>query len=286
MTEQADTALGALRDLIKGYGLAVLSAAVIAVVGWMASSWAARSVRKLGRRSERIDATLVPVLSSLSRLVLLTATAAAVLEKLGVDTKSLFAVLGAAGLTVGLALKDTLADVASGLVLLVLRPFDVGDAVDIDGTSGVIDAIDIFQTRLTSFDGVPIVLPNSKVRAARVQNFSRAERRRMDLTVGVSQGTDVGQAITALKEVLESEARVLREPTPAVDVVELGEDKVNLLVRAWTLPGDLLPTRLDLTRRLKERLGAEGVSIPAPQRELNILPRRRRSASAPPDSAR
>jgi small conductance mechanosensitive channel len=282
MSEQGKAAIAALIDLLKSYGIEVVSAVVIAILGWTLATWAARSVRSLGKRSERIDATLVPILASVARLTVLTATAMAVLDKFGVDTKTLLAVLGTAGLTIGLALKDTLSDVASGIVLLVLRPFDVGDAIDVDGTSGIVDAIDVFQTNLTSFDGVPITLPNSKVRAAKIQNFTRADRRRMDLTIGVSYSADIGHAIAALKEVLANEPRLLVDPAPSVDVVELGDEKVHLLIRAWAMPGDFFPTRLDLTRRLKERLDTEGISIALPQRDITIPPRKRPRPSTPP----
>ncbi|WP_437813345.1 mechanosensitive ion channel family protein [Sorangium sp. So ce1078] len=279
--EQGIATWGTPFELLKSHGPGVASALLIAVVGWIAAAWTARSVRSFGKRWTHIDVTLVPVLASVSRLTVLTVTAMAVLERFGVDTKSLFAVLGAAGLTIGLALKDTLSDVAAGLVLLVLRPFDVGDAIEVDGTSGIVDAIDVFQTKLTSFDGVPITLPNSKVRSAKIQNFTRAQRRRMDLTVGVSATADIAHAIATLRDVLASEPRVLPEPAPAVDVIEIADEKVNLLVRAWTLPADFFPARLELTRHLKERLDAEGIVVPMPQRELHIPLREPERRSAP-----
>lgn len=279
--EQGIATWGAPFDLLKSHGPGAASALLIAVVGWLAAAWTARSVRSFGKRWTHIDLTLVPVLASVSRLTVLTVTAMAVLERFGIDTKSLFAVLGAAGLTIGLALKDTLSDVAAGLVLLVLRPFDVGDAIEVDGTSGIVDAIDVFQTKLTSFDGVPITLPNSKVRSAKIQNFTRAQRRRMDLTIGVSATADIAHAIATLREVLASEPRVLPEPAPSVDVIEIADEKVNLLVRAWTLPADFFPARLELTRHLKERLDAEGIVVPVPQRELHIPLREPERRSAP-----
>lgn len=275
---ETESLIGMLRSL----GPNVISALVIFCIGWVVATWAARSVRSVTRRSARFDATLVPVLASVTRMTLLTIAAMAALEKLGVDTKSLFAVIGTAGLTIGLALKDTLSDVASGIVLLVLRPFDVGDAVEIDATEGVVDAIDIFQTKLTSFDGVPVSLPNSRVRAARIQNYSRAQRRRMDLTIGVGHGTDIAHAMSIIEDLLTSEPRVLREPAPSVDVTEVGDQKVSVLVRAWMLPDDFLAARLELTRHLKERLAAEGISIAMPQRELHLAPRPRLRSSSPP----
>lgn len=279
--EQGIATWGTPIELLKSHGPGVASALLIAIVGWMAAAWVARSVRSLGKTWAHSDATLVPLLASVSRLTLLTVTAMAVLERFGVDTKSLFAVLGAAGLTIGLALKDTLSDVAAGLVLLVLRPFDVGDAIDVDGTAGDVDAIDVFQTKLTSFDGVPITLPNSKVRSAKIQNFTRAQRRRMDLTIGVSATADITLAIATLRDVLSNEPRVLPEPAPSVDVIELAGEKVNLLVRAWTLPADFFPARLELTRHVKERLDAEGIAVPMPQREVHIPLREPERRSTP-----
>jgi small conductance mechanosensitive channel len=179
--------------------------------------------------------------------------------------------LGAAGLAIGLALKDTVADVAAGIVLLVLRPFGVGDAVDIDGCLGTVNEIGVFETRLTSFDGVPIVLPNAKVRGGRIQNFTRAQKRRMDLTIGIGYADDIDKAMRTVLEVLTAEGRVLTDPEPLVNVTELGESSVNLLVRAWTAPADFFVTQLDLQRQIKQKFDEVGVSIPFPQREVRVL---------------
>jgi small conductance mechanosensitive channel len=247
-----------LTDLLRRHAFDLVAAVVIAIVGWSASRWAAQAVRSFGRRSSHIDRTLVPTLATATRLMVLTITLMAVLDKFGVDTKSMLAVVGTFGLAIGLALKDTVSDVASGVVLLVLRPFDVGDEVDIDGTAGVIDAIDVFQVKLTSFDGIPIVLPNSKVRTGKIQNFTRAERRRIELMVRVG-ARDIGKAIAAMHDLLASEPRVLSTPPPLVNVAALGDTSVDLLVRAWTTGADFLPTKLDLTRRAKERIDADGL---------------------------
>jgi len=201
----------------------------------------------------------VPLLASVARIAVLGVTTVIVLDKLGVDTKSILAVLGAFGLAIGLALKDTVSDVASGIVLLVLRPFDVGDDIDVDGTLGVVDAIDLFQVKLTSHDGVPIFLPNTKVRAGKIQNFTRAERRCVELTVPVS-ARDMGKAIAALEDEITREPRVLAEPAPLVKVAAIAPPSVQLVVRAWTSGADFTATRLDLMRRLKERIDADGLS--------------------------
>ncbi|MCC6553448.1 MAG: mechanosensitive ion channel [Polyangiaceae bacterium] len=247
-----------LVESLTRYGLDIAAAIVIAIIGWIVSRWVASAVRSLGRRTEHIDRTLVPTLASVARTFVLAVTLMAVLDKFGVDTTSMLAVLGAFGVGVGLALKDTVSDVASGILLLVLRPFDVGDEVDIDGTTGVIEAIDVFHVKLTSLDGIPIVLPNTKVRGGKIQNFSRAERRQIELKVKVS-ARDIGKAIAAVSAVIGEDARVLGEPPPLVHVGAFDAASVELLVRAWASAADFFPTRLDLTRRIKERVDAEGL---------------------------
>jgi len=253
--------------------LALGSALLILVIGWLFASWAGSAVRKASERSGRLSPTLVPLFAKLTRLSLLLVVIVAALEKLGVQTSGLFAALGAAGLAIGLALRDTVADVAAGVVLLVLRPINVGEAVDIGGTGGVVTAIDFLQTKLTSFEGVPIVLNNSAVRTAMIQNFSRAQTRRIDLEIGIGYGDDIGKAKAAIEAVLEADARVLRDPAILVNTLALGDSAVVLLVRCTTKAADFWNTKLDLVRAIKERLDREGISIPFPQRHVHIVQR-------------
>lgn len=247
------------------------SALLILVLGWVLASWAGSVVRKASERSGHLSPTLVPLFAKLTRISLLLVVIIAALEKAGVQTSGLFAMIGAAGLAIGLALKDTVSDVAAGVVLLVLRPFDVGEAVDIGGTGGIVTAIDILQTRLTSFEGVPIVLNNSAVRTAIVKNFSRAETRRIDLEIGIGYGDDIGKARAAIEDVIRSEGRVLTDPPMLVNTVALGDSAVVLLARCVTKAPDFWDTKLDLTRAIKERLDAEGISIPYPQRDVHLI---------------
>ena len=258
MAERWDAAPAVMVGLLTQYGFNVIGALVIAVLGWLASRWVPALVRRYGKRTPHVDRTLVPLLASIVRIVVLGITAMIVLDKFGVDTKSILAVLGAFGLAIGLALKDTVSDVASGIVLLVLRPFDVGDDVDVEGTVGVVDAIDLFQVQLTSHDGVPIFLPNTKVRAGKIQNFTRAERRCVELTVPVS-AHDIGKAIAALEDEITREPRVLADPAPLVKVAAIAPPSVQLLVRAWTSGADFTATKLDLMRRIKERIDADAL---------------------------
>lgn len=253
------------------YAIALVSAVIILLVGWLVAGWSSGLVRKASERSGKVSPTLIPLFAKLTKLSILAVVLLAALEKLGVQTSGFFAMLGAAGLAVGLALKDTVSDVAAGIVLLVLRPFNVGEAVDIGGTGGVVDAIDIFQTQLTSFDGIPIVLNNSSVRSSKIQNYSRAKTRRIDLEIGIGYESDIGKAVAAVRSVLESESRVLKEPAFLVNTVSLGDSAVVLLARCTTVAGDFWDTKLDLTRAIKERLDREGIAIPFPQRDVHVI---------------
>ncbi|MDQ3032585.1 MAG: mechanosensitive ion channel [Myxococcota bacterium] len=255
----------------SAYGLQVIGALLIAIFGWIVAGWASRRTRLFAERSSRVDKTLAPLLAKAVRMFVLAVVLIAVLDNLGVDTAALFALLGAAGLAIGLALKDTVADVAAGIVLLALRPFSIGEAVMIGSTGGTVEEIGFFQTRLTSFDGVPVVLNNSSVRTTEIQNFSRAKLRRIELTIGIAYGADVNRGIEVIRRVVDAEARVLVEPEPLIDVTNLGDSSVDLLVRVWSNAADFFPTKLALARQIKEALDAADISIPFPQREIRIV---------------
>ena len=270
MEQMKKDVLGLLATFATTWGLTIVGAVVLTLVGLWAAGWASRAIVRLGVRSPRMDRTLVPLVSKLAKWSIVAVTAIAVLDLFGVQTASILAFLGAAGLAVGLALKDTVADVAAGVVLLVLRPFDVNDAVDIGGTMGIIEALDLFETKMLTFDGIPQVMPNSKVRSSIIRNFTRAKARRIDLRVGISYGDDIAAALEAVKGVVAAESRIKADPAPVITVETLGDSSVNLLVRVWVLPDDLFTTQWDLTRAIKERFDALGIVIPFPQRDLHV----------------
>lgn len=256
---------------IEPYAVSAGSALAILVVGWIIAGAAAGAVRRLSERSARVSPTLVPLFSRLTAVVLRLAVLLAALEKLGVDTSGFFAVIGAAGLAIGLALKDTVSDVAAGVILLILRPVDVGETASIGGTIGTIDSIDIFQTTLTTPDGIPVVLNNSSVRGAKIENFSRAQLRRADLEIGIGYGDDIGKAQRAIETVLDGDSRVLKDPSYLVNTQTLGDSAVILLVRYTTAAPDFFGTKLDITRAIKEKLDAEGISFPFPQQDVHLI---------------
>jgi small conductance mechanosensitive channel len=241
---------------------------VILIAGWVVAGWSTRAVRSAANRSGKLDATLAPLFAKVTRIFVLAITAVMVLDKLGVDTTSIIAFMGAMGIAVGLALKDTISDLASGIVLLVLRPFGVGEAVDIGGEGGVVKGIDLFETKLETFDGIPVVMPNSRVRSGIIKNFTRARRRRIDLGIGVAYEADVVRAIEVVSATLRADERVLADPDILVNVENLGDSSVDLLVRCWTNAEHFLPAKLDLTRAIKLALDDANISIPYPKRDV------------------
>jgi small conductance mechanosensitive channel len=254
----------------------LLTAMIIFIIGSIGARAASRAVRRVGLRSRVADPTLVPVFSSLIRWTIWILSVIAALDAFGVETRSFLAFLGAAGIGVGLALKETLGDIAAGIVLLVLRPFDVGDSVDIAGVGGDVESIDFFETILRSYDGVTISLPNNRVRQGNIVNYSRAKRRRVDITVSIGYGEDVHKAVTSIRSMLAADPRVLLDPAPLVDVNDLTETSVKVLARFWTPPANFFSTKLELTARVKEALDEAGVQIQVLPREIRAL-----AASAP-----
>lgn len=260
-----DTAIA----LLSEWSLQVLGALVVLVAGWTGAKWVRRTVRRALGRS-KIDETLVPFLSSLAYYSVLVFVGVAVLNLFGIQTASLIAVLGAAGFAVGLAFQGTLSNFSSGVMLLVFRPFEVGDVVEVAGQSGTVAEIGIVSTRLDTPDNVRITLPNSKVFGEVIKNYHAHDTRRVDLEVGISYDDDIGGALETVRRVLSEEDRVLGEPEPTVAVNSLGDSSVNLIARPWCATSDYWPLRRDLTRRLKEELEADGFELPYPQRDVHL----------------
>ncbi|MER1966101.1 mechanosensitive ion channel family protein [Castellaniella sp. GW247-6E4] len=247
---------------------------VILVVGWSLSSLAAHGVRRLAARSARIDPTVVPILRSVTVWTIRTVVLLAVLARLGVQTASLIAMLGAAGLAVGLALQGTLQNIAAGIMLLILRPVRSGEYVSIAGQGeGTVDEVGLFMTRLIQFDGVHILLPNSSVWGNAVINYSRNASRRLDIAVGVRYGDDLDQAIAALRGLVESRGDdVLRDPAPRVMATEYRDSAVMVNIRVWTPAEKYWDLRFDLYREAVQALQRAGLRTPIPLREVRAVP--------------
>jgi len=270
MEEMVSGSLDQAVELVSTWGLQVVGALAVLIIG----RWIAGLVRKAARRGlERAntDATLVPFISSILYYLVLTVVIIAVLNLFGIETTSLIAVLGAAGLAVGLALQGTLSNFAAGVMLLVFRPFRTGDFVDAAGIAGTVQEIGIFVTVVHTGDNVKIIVPNSEIGGGIIKNFSANDRRRNDLLIGISYDDNIGTAIGTIKRVLEADSRVLGDPEPVIAVHELGDSSVNLVVRPWCNASDYWPLRWDLTRTIKEQLEADGCSIPYPQTDVHVI---------------
>ena len=255
--------------LVSVWGLRVLGAVAVLVVGWMVAGIVRGFVRR-GLERTKLDATLIPFISKLVYYALLTFVALAVLRLFGIETTSFVAVLAAAGFAIGLALQGTLANFASGIMLLIFRPFGVGDYVEAGGTAGTVQEIGVFATTLCTPDNVHIVVSNSVVYGSIIKNYSVNDTRRNDIVMGISYDDDIGKAIETIKRVLASDKRVLADPETVIAVSELADSSVNLIVRPWCTKEDYWGLRRDLLRRLKEELEAAGCSIPYPQTDVHV----------------
>jgi small conductance mechanosensitive channel len=255
--------------LVSTWGLRVAGALAVLVLGRFACGAARKAVRR-GLESRGVDASLVPFISNLVYFVLLATVVIAVLGLFGIETTSLVAVLGTAGLAIGLALQGTLGNFSSGVMLLLFRPFRVGDYIEAAGVSGTVSEIGVFSTTLNTPDNVRIIIPNSGIFGATIKNFSANDTRRNDIVLGISYDDDITNAIAVVNAVLGKDSRVLSDPEPTVAVSELADSSVNLVVRPWCRKEDYWGLRFDLIRKFKEDLEQGGCSIPYPQRDVHL----------------
>ncbi|BDW96386.1 mechanosensitive ion channel protein [Thalassospira tepidiphila] len=260
-----------LKGFALGFGLDLLGAVLILIVGWWVAGRAAALVRHSLKNTKFVDATLKPLASSIVRYVILIFVIIAVLSNFGVETTSIIAVLGAAGLAIGLALQGTLSNIAAGVMILILRPLKIDEFVEAGSISGTVVEITLFTTLLKTPDGVFISAPNSQIWNSAIKNYSRNPTRRLDIKVGISYDDDVDAALAFLKNLVASDERVLKDPEPMSFVATLGESSVDLTARGWVATSEFWPTFFDLTRKSKTELEAAGFSIPFPQRDLHVI---------------
>ncbi|HEY5598723.1 MAG TPA: mechanosensitive ion channel domain-containing protein, partial [Kiloniellales bacterium] len=225
-------------NLVVQYGLDLLGAVVLLIGGWILAGWARRNVLRLLDRTPHLDAMLKPIVANTTRYAILVLVVVAVLAQFGVQTASIIAVLGAAGLAIGLAMQGTLQNIAAGIMLLFLRPFRINDYIDAEGIAGTVDEVGLFTTRMRTFDGVYQEVPNSQLWNRTIKNYSRLPTRRLDIDVGISYNDDIDTAQSVLLDLLRQDTRVLAEPAPQVLVEELAESSVNLNLRCWTKADD------------------------------------------------
>lgn len=273
---EAPDQLNALAAMVWAWTLAFLprlgAALVILVVGVILAGWAARFVRGLAGRTGHIDATVQPILGTVVRYGVLILILVAALGQLGVQTASLLAVLGAAGLAIGLALQGTLQNIAAGIMLIYLRPFHVGDYVETPEVAGTVKEIGLFVTQMETWDGLFYFVPNSEIWNKPLKNFTRNPHRLMNIRIGISYDSDPAEARRILLDMAASDPRVLPDPAPVVYVEDYGDSAVLVTFRAWAPTAIFWEVQRAMIEEAKRRLEAAGIQIPLPQRIVHVRP--------------
>lgn len=246
----------------------IIFAIAIVVIGRIAAKWIVKQLRKMMVRSD-LDPILVNFAGSIANAVLLLLIFIAALNQLGVDTTSLIALLGAAGLAIGLALQGSLQNFAAGVMMTVFRPFKLGDFIDAGGVTGVVEHIAIFSTTLKTGDNREIIIPNGQIYAGAITNFSARDTRRIDMVFGIGYDDDMLTAKQIMDDILQKHELVLADPEPVVAVAELADSSVNFNVRPWVKSDDYWGVRSDLIEKIKLAFDKNGISIPYPQMDIH-----------------
>jgi small conductance mechanosensitive channel len=258
-----------IRELFAVFGVRVIAAVVILILGWWVAKIVRNSMRKVMTK-RGVDPMLVSFVGHLAYALLMIFVILAALGKLGVQTTSFVAVVGAAGLAIGLALQGALANFAAGVLMLIFKPFRVGDYVEGGGTAGVVEEIQIFTTKLKTPDNKLIIVPNAKMTGDNITNYSAKEIRRVDFVFGVGYGDDIDKVKKVAEDVLSKEERVLKDPPITIGLIELGDSSVNFAVRPWVKTSDYWGVYFDVNEAMKKRFDAEGITIPFPQRDIHM----------------
>ncbi len=256
-----------LEFLASAFG-SVLGAIVILLIGWVISSWLQNRIQNLGKRHKHLDEMLFEFLASIVRYVIIGFTILFVLNTFGVRTTSVVAVIGAAGLAIGLALQGTLSNVAAGVMLIFFRPIKIGDFVEIAGKMGTVKQINLNFTELADLSNVQVIVPNSEVWGNVITNYSVNPTRRAEWTFGVGYGANLKQAEEIIRATIMADERSHSDPAPFIQVTNLGDSSVDFLVRVWCSAGDYFAYKADMTRRVKEALDDGGIDIPFPTRTI------------------
>ena len=259
-----------VQDLGTDWGIKALAALAIFIIG----RWVAKGIRRGVRRMMEkagVDPIIIGFVGSITYIALLAFVVIAALGQLGIQTTSFIAILGAAGLAVGLALQGSLANFAAGFLMIIFRPFKVGDFVEAAGVAGVVKDMQIFTTTLKTGDNKTIIIPNAKISGDNIINYSAEENRRVDMTVGVAYDADLSKVRDVLNDIISKDERILSDPAPQVAVAELADSSVNFIVRIWTKTGDYWGVKCDTTETIKNRFDEAGIGIPFPQRDIHIV---------------
>jgi small conductance mechanosensitive channel len=268
--EQYQPVIDELMASFTDYGLNAIAAILILILGWTIAGYVKRKVTAWSDKSERMDDTVGSFCASIARYAVIVFTLLAVLSQFGVETTSFIAVLGALGLAVGLALQGTLGNVASGVMLMMFRPFKIGDFVEAAGEAGTVRAITLFTTEMTSGDNIQIIIPNGAVWGSSIKNYSAKPTRRVQATACIGYGDDIDKAMGVLKSIVDADSRCHTDPEPLIAVAELADSSVNIIVRVWVDSGNFWPVTFDLNKQIKLQLDANDIDIPYPQQVVHI----------------
>ncbi|HKJ14541.1 MAG: mechanosensitive ion channel [Desulfobulbaceae bacterium] len=272
-----DINVDALWSWVSAYALNIIGALLIFIVG----KWLARRISNLLSKlleKNNFDLALVSFLTHLTYYALVVLVVVAAAGRLGINTASFLTVIGAAGLAVGLALKDSLSNFAAGVMIVLFRPFTIGDVVSTAGITAKVEKITIFNTHFCSPDNQLIIVPNNKIIADIITNINVKDTRRVDLTVGISYSDDMAETKEILARLAKEDSRILADPAPFIAVAELADSSVNLVFRPWVKTADYWDVRFDLTEKIKNRLDEAGISIPFPQQDVHLFVEKEKAA--------
>jgi small conductance mechanosensitive channel len=264
-----DNVLEMLRTTGLEFGINIITAIAIFYIGKMIVGLLTRSLRKV-MQAQEIDKTLESFVCNLARMVLLTFVIIASVSALGIQTTSFIAVVGAAGLAIGLALQGSLSNFASGVLIVLFRPYKVGDWVEAAGVAGTIVEVQILTTVFKTGDNKSIIVPNGQVMNSIIINYSANDQRRVDMVVGVSYDDDLDKVRATLEDLIAADDRILDDPACTIAVAELADSSVNFIVRPWVKSGDYSGVKFDLTEAIKKRFDKEGITFPFPQQDVHL----------------
>ncbi len=263
-----------VQEWVTFYGFKVIAAVVIFIVGrWIAGWVKGLTTRIFARR--KVDPTIVSFVGHLAYITLLTFVVIAALAQLGIQTTSFIAVIGAAGLAIGLALQGSLANFAAGFLMIIFKPFRAGDYIEGGGAAGTVEKIELFTTTLTTVDNKVVIIPNGKIMGDNIVNYSTKETRRVDLDFGVDYREDIDKVRKCILDVIHNDARILKDPETEILVKELADSKVVFQVRSWVKGIDYWAVYFDVIEAVKRGFTAQGISIPFPQRDVHIYEHRK-----------
>ncbi|MGY3904724.1 mechanosensitive ion channel domain-containing protein [Aeromonas lusitana] len=266
---EAQTWLANNQGLIIEYAVNIAAALLTLLVGYIAANIISGGVTKV-MHTRKLDTTVTHFVGSILKYTILVFVVIAALGRVGVQTASFVAIIGAAGLAIGLALQGSLSNFAAGFLLIIFRPIKAGEFIEVAGTNGVVQSVQLFTTTLTSADNKMVVVPNSAILNGTIVNYSRMDTRRVDMTFGIGYGSDLRKAKQILERLVSEEARILKDPAVTIAVAALADSSVNIVVRPWVKTADYWGVWFDFHEKVKLAFDAEGVEIPFPQMVMHM----------------